>query len=121
MGPARIAEWRGRAVEVTGHLIPRYLWTTASIDVFIDSECVLRTGGQLKSVGGTTADFYDSGSTHEIALHWRCPLLTGFPIRITIDGELVAESYVTVDNWQLALWPVLLVGAGAVATLWRLW
>jgi hypothetical protein len=121
MALARAGEWHGRSVEVTGHLISRYLWTTASIDVYIDSECVLQTGGQLKSVGGSTAEFYESGSTHEIALRWGHPQITGFPVRIIIDSELVAESHVTVDNWPLALWPALLVVAGAAAVLWQIW
>jgi hypothetical protein len=121
MALKRVGEWRGRSVEVTGHLIPRYLWTTASIDVFIDSDCVLQTGGELKIVGASTAQFYDSGSDHQIVLEWGRPAITGFPIEITIDGELVARSYVTVDNWPLALWPALLVAAGAAAALWPLW
>ena len=33
-------QWHGSTVEVTARLIPRFLWTTASIDVFIDGECV---------------------------------------------------------------------------------
>ena len=53
-------------------------------------------------------------STHEIALEWGRPVITGFPIRISIDGELVAQSRVTVDNWPLALWPVIPVAAAAV-------
>jgi len=120
MALVRIGEWHGRSLEVTGYLIPRYLWLTASIDVHIDSQCVLQTGGQLKSVGGSTAEFYDSGSTHRITLTWGSPWITGFPVRISIDGELVAESWVTVDYWPLALWPIGLVAAGAAGILWQL-
>jgi hypothetical protein len=121
MALSRIGEWRGRSVEVTGRLIPRFLWMTASIDVYIDSECVLQTGGQLMVVGGSTAQFYNSGSTHEIALEWGYPGISGFPIWINIDGEFIAESRVTIDNWPLSFWPVLVVVAVAAAVLWRLW
>jgi hypothetical protein len=117
---ARVGEWRGRTVEVTGRVIPRFLWMTASIDVYIDSECVLQTGGQLKSVGASRAEFYDSGSSHEIMLEWDRPGLGSFPITITIDGELVAESRVFVENWPLALWPLVLLTAAAAWIFWRL-
>ncbi len=120
MALARVGEWRGRTVEVTARVIPRYLWTTASIDVYIDAECVLQTGGQMKATGGCTAQFYDSGSTHEIVLEWGLPLITSFPVTITIDGELVVDSPVTVDYWMLALWPAIVVAAGAVWIFWRL-
>jgi hypothetical protein len=116
---ARIGEWRGRAIEVTAHLIPRYLWTTASIDVYIDSECVLRTGGKLAATGGVRSEFYDSGATHEIALNWGRPQLQSFPIEITIDGKLIVRSQANVDNWPLALWPAALVVAGIAWAFWR--
>ena len=34
-------QWNGSAVEVTAHLVPRFLWSTASIDVFLDGRCIL--------------------------------------------------------------------------------
>jgi hypothetical protein len=118
MPPSRIALWRGRAIEVTAHLIPRCLWTTASIDVFVDSQCVLRSGGKLAAIGGVSAQFYDSGATHDIELCWGRAQIQCFPIEIKIDGEVVARSKVYVDNWPLVLWPATLV-AGAI--FWGFW
>jgi hypothetical protein len=118
MALAQIGKWRGRNVEVTARVIARCLWTTASIDVYIDSECVLRTGGQMKSIGVSTAQFYDSGSTHDIALEWGRAAVRSFPITITIDGQVVADSVVSVDNWPLALWPLILFGAVGAAATW---
>ncbi|HEY2253415.1 MAG TPA: hypothetical protein VGH74_20215 [Planctomycetaceae bacterium] len=89
MPPARVGEWRGRAIEVTARLIPRCLWTTASIDVFVDAECVLRTGGQMAATGSSTAQFYDSGMTHDIELQWGVGGLRSFPVKIVIDGQIV--------------------------------
>jgi hypothetical protein len=117
---ARLGEWHGRAVEVTARLISRYLWTTASIDVFVDSQCVLQTGGQMKITGSSSAQFYDSGATHDIELHWDRGGVGFFPITVIIDGQVVAQSRVHVDNWPLALWPFVLVAAVAW-TLFRCW
>jgi hypothetical protein len=72
----------------------------------------------MKSVGMSTAQFYDSGSTYDIALEWGRAAVRSFPITITIDGQVVADSRVSVDNWPLALWPLILFGAVGAAAAW---
>jgi hypothetical protein len=114
---AKFGDWRGRSVEVTARLIPRYLWTTASIDVYIDSECVLRTGGQMKSVGTATDEFYASGSIHTVELTWGRPGIGSFPVTIAIDDEFVADSRVCVENWPIGLWPFITLPIAA----WAFW
>ena len=111
-------EWRGHVVQVTACLVPRFLWTTASINVLLDERCVLKTGGQMKVTGASSARFEDSGTFHNVELNWGRARLRWFPIKITIDGQPVAESKVFVDNWPLALWPAALF-LGVVAWFWR--
>ncbi len=72
----------------------------------------------MKSVGVSTAQFYDSGSTHDIVLEWGRAAIRSFPITITIDGQVVADSVVSVDNWPLALWPLILFGVVGGAATW---
>jgi hypothetical protein len=91
-------QWHGSAVEVTARLIPRFLWTTASIDVFIDGECVLETGGQLKITGSSSAEFFHGGRVHQVELSWGRGSLEGFPYQLSIDGSKVAVSRVLVQN-----------------------
>jgi hypothetical protein len=74
----------------------------------------------MKSVGVSTAQFYDSGSIHDIALEWGRARIPEFPIKITIDGQVVAESRVSVDNWPLALWPLILFGILGAAGVWAI-
>jgi hypothetical protein len=105
--------WHGSTVEVTARLIPRFLWTTASIEVFLDEECILRTGGQLKITGSSSAEFCHGGSVHHVELSWGQAHLHSFPYELRIDGAKVAVSQVFVQNWKLILlawWiPVALV------------
>ena len=54
--------WEGSAVEVRARVVPRYLWTTTSIDVFVDGRCILKTGGQMKAVGSSFAEFHHGGA-----------------------------------------------------------
>jgi len=106
MNLSRVAEWCGNPVEVTARFIPKFLWTTASIDVLVDSRCVLRTGGKWKIVGTSAARFDHAGSIHDIELTWGLCPLRSFSIKIKIDRELIADTRVLVSNWPTSLWPV---------------
>ncbi len=101
--------WNGRTVEVTARIIPRYLWTTASIDVFLDRECILRTGGQKKAVGSSEAEFHYDGSVHTVKLSWGMAHHLSFPYELWIDGAKILVSDVTVANPLLIVMPVLVL------------
>jgi len=55
---SEIIRWQDSAVDVQARLDPRFLWSTASIDVFLDEECIFRTGGQLKATGSLFCDVH---------------------------------------------------------------
>jgi hypothetical protein len=104
---SEVIKWQGRTVEVQARLIPRFLWTTASIDVFLDGQCILRTGGQMNCTGSFTTTFTHSGATHTADLSWGYGLLSWFPYRLQIDGASISEARVYVRNWPLGLiWAV---------------
>jgi hypothetical protein len=108
-GPQTV--WNGSKLTVTSTLLPRAMWFTASIDVFLDGNCVLRTGGRLETTGTQTAQFVHSGKNHEVSLTWGRPSLTSFPIEIHMDGQSVLRSRVFTGNWYLSLWPFALIAA----------
>jgi hypothetical protein len=98
-----IIQWQGGLVEVQAQLVPRFLWSTASIDVFLDKQCILRTGGRLKPTGSHFATFTHSGSTHTAELSWGHGFLVSFPYKLRIDGTPVSEARVRVRNWPIGL------------------
>jgi hypothetical protein len=98
-------EWKRQSLLVTSTLISRFLWQTASIDVFLNGECVLRTGGKFKFTGSHTSQFAQSGASHEAVLSWGAASLRSFPFQLSIDGERVLESRVYTSNWALSLLP----------------
>jgi hypothetical protein len=110
-GLGRVTTWQGKAVSVRARYIPRFLWTTASIDVFLDERCVFRSGGQLKSTGSHSASFDDGGSEHRMELTWGRSREFRFPYQLRIDGVLVGESQVRVENQILVLIPALIIVA----------
>ena len=106
--PAKI-RWHGSEVEVKARLVPRYGWTTASIDVFLDGECILRTGGQMKVTGSSSAVFDHGGSKHFAELSWGMARGLEFPYVLRINDAKVALSEVPVENTGLSVMPALIV------------
>lgn len=112
------ASWNNTTVEVTARIIPRYAWTTASIDVAIGGDTVLDTGGVLKIVGTHMGTFEFHGVKHSIEITWGEATLRSFPFRLFIDGFPLLASRVPIANWWLALWPwAVLAGFSAWAVL----
>lgn len=110
---SEVFRWEGGAVEVRARLVARHLWMTASIDVFLDGNCILRTGGSASFTGVRSSSFRHSGSLHMAELSWCVAgFLPVFPYRLAIDGVPVANSRVSVKNWPLAIIPALLIGTG---------
>ena len=106
-----IIQWQDSRVEVQARLIPRFLWCTASIDVFLAGQCILRTGGQLKFTGSHSAVFTHAGDSHKAELSWGAGWLFSFPYQLRIDGVDVAASRVPVRNWALGLSVPILTAA----------
>ena len=111
--------WEGSAVEVRARVVPRYFWTTCSIDVFLDGRRILKTGGQMKAVGSSIAEFHHDGAAHKAELSWghaRMEHASGltFPYRLFFDGGKIAVSDVRVENPASAFIPLLIIFAAAV-------
>jgi hypothetical protein len=113
-----VASWNGASVQITSQIISRYAWTTATIDVSINGNTVLRTGGVMKTAGDTTVTFEYERTPHKAVLRWRNGSLRSFPFQLEIDGALVADSRAPVSNWWLAWWP--LTATFLLALLWRM-
>ena len=115
---SELVTWQGSKVDVEARLIPRFLWTTASIDVFLDGECILRTGGQLKATGSQVVSFAHAGSVHAAELSWGMGVLWSFPYQLRLDGSLVSQSQVRVRNWPLGILLLLIATAALVKLLY---
>lgn len=111
-----VIKWKDSRVNVQARLVPRFLWTTATIDVLLAGQSILRTGGQMKATGSHSATFIHSGSTHTAELSWGYGILCSFPYKLRIDGNPISEARVYVWNWPLGLiWVVLLAAVSVFA------
>jgi hypothetical protein len=95
--------WHGSKLEVRARPVPRYLWTTVSIDVLLDGEPVLCTGGQASLLGKCRSRFRREGKAHKAELSWGKMANGAFPFMLRIDEELVLASEVPVENWGIVL------------------
>lgn len=95
--------WHGSTVHVQSRQVPRYLWTTASIDVYLNDECVLQTGGKLNPTGSCSATFNHEGATHTVDLSWGVGIWYSFPYQLRINGIPIIASRVRANNWYMGL------------------
>ncbi len=107
--------WNGRTIEATAYLVPRFAWFTASIDVRIDQQLLLQTGGVFKFRGDVPTTVEIQGVTHSLTISWGKAKPRSFPIILSIDGQEVISGDVPISNWWLTYWPWLLV---VIACIW---
>ena len=106
--------WRDKTVRVQARLVPRFIWTTASIEVFLDEQRILCTGGQFKFTGSHSATFADGGSEHQAVLSWGQVRRHRFPYQLKIDGTSIDAAHVDVVNWRMGYIPTFLIVASLV-------
>jgi len=104
-------QWNGKLIAATAHLVPRFAWMTASIDVAINENVVIRTGGVPKLEGELPSTFELNGSEHQIRVTWGKAKPKAFPITVLIDNQVVISGDVPIANWWLAYWPWLAIAA----------
>lgn len=109
--------WQGKEITVQARLVPRFLWTTASIDVFLEGQCILRTGGQMKFTGSHLSTFTHAGIAHTTELRWGQSRRYSFPIELWIDGACVIASEVRIQNRGAGIAGATFLGT-ATALLW---
>jgi hypothetical protein len=94
-------KWLGETIEVTARAIPKYLWLTTSIDVFVAGRCIHRTGGKMKRVGSSYGKFEYNGRPHKIEVQWSKARRFRFPVQVFIDEMLIDNTEVLVTNWPV--------------------
>ena len=118
---SEVIKWHDKAVDVQSRLVPRYLWSTASIDVFLDGQLILSTGGQMKFTGAHSTTFTQGGTTHTAELCWGgSGFGFSFPCQLKIDGVLISTSRVHIRNWQLGIMGVVAMIAVALTVVHHL-
>jgi hypothetical protein len=115
-----MTRWKDCDLEVRAEFVPRYCWMTASIDVYLDDLCILRTGGVLRIEGAQTKTFRHETEDHVLELSWRPARLVSFPYQLSIDGRPIITATVCPRNWPLVIIPLAamtLIPAAAITLI----
>lgn len=117
---AKASPWEGGNIEVRARLVPKFLWTTGSIDVFLNGVRIVSSGGKFKISTTTRAEFNHHGSQHTVELQARSARVGTFPYKLLIDGVLIADSEVFIDNPRILLLPWILLILEFIVIVWFL-
>ena len=109
--------WHDSDVVVTMELVPRYCWMTATVDVHVAKQCILRSGGVLKERGQSTVNFRHDGKDHVADLVWKTERDIAVSYKLLLDGELVMSSKIHPRNWALCLVPLAILIAVMVGLI----
>lgn len=101
--------WHGSLLDVQARLVSRFVWTTASIDVYLDGSPILQTGGAFKITGSCNSEFTRDGLSHTCELRWGAVRLARFPFTLSIDGKQIVNSTARIANWPMLLVPSLII------------
>lgn len=111
MNKATLVRWDGSDLDIEAEYVPRYLYTTASINIY--NRCILRTGGVWRFRGTKSAEFTHNGKTGHAELSWRSGR-SEFWCKLTIDDQAVLTGVVTPRNFLALLIPAA-VALAAIA------
>ena len=106
-----MTRWQNCDLEVKAEIVPRYFWTTVSIDTYLNGLCILRTGGQLRMTGRQSNEFRYDGESHLAELSWGWSRGIQFPYQLSIDGRAVVNSTICLRNWPYIFIPIAAVSA----------
>jgi len=108
--------WHGHRVVVEAYKLARRAWITTSIDVLLDGNPVLRSGGKLQFTGTCSETFRQGDGDHKVDLSWGKSFWgSSYPFSARIDGVEVCSGRVRVAGWYVQWLLVVL----ATALVWR--
>ncbi len=103
-------KWQDAPVEFQARLVPRFLWSTASIDVFLGGRHILSTGGVMKFSGSQSSTFIHAGSEHRVEVSWGISGIGySFPYQLRIDGVQVSAGRAHIGNWPVGVMAWLII------------
>ncbi|HSM95293.1 MAG TPA: hypothetical protein VLT91_04560 [Rhizomicrobium sp.] len=100
-------QWDDVDVAVESVLVPRYLYTSASVNVYVAGNCILQTGGVMRFSGKNMAEFAHNGTDHQVVLDWTSGR-SSVGYTLMIDGDKILEGSVFPRNALMGMTPVFI-------------
>jgi len=91
--------------------VPRYLWLATETVVKIDGGEIGRSGG-FRFTEKLIGKFPHNNGLSELALEMKVDLITlvSIPYTLEIDGNIISQGRLKINNWALFLIPTTFLG-----------
>ena len=103
-------QWEEHRIRLHCQPMAKYFWLATETVMLVDDEEIGRVGG-FRFTEKIEGEFNsDNNETNNIVLDIKVDLLTliSVPYKLFIDGEIVSDDRLNIDNWYLFLIPTIL-------------
>ena len=103
-------QWNNADIDIQASFMPNRLWLAATIDVLLNQEKILATGGKLRFKGKYEEQFKRDGVKHMVRLEWGQFWLHTVPCTLYIDDQQILQGKVNIRNWQMNIVALIFYG-----------
>jgi len=103
-------QWEGHNISIDSQPALKYLWFATETIIKVDGAEIARYGG-FRFTEKITGKFPHNNSSSELALEIKVDLITlvSVPYKLEIDGNMVSQGRLKINNWILFLVPTILL------------
>jgi hypothetical protein len=111
-------QWEGHNISIRSEPALKYLWSATETVVMVDGVELGRTGG-FRFNEKLTGRFPHQNASSEFALDIKVDLITlvSVPYQLEVDGKIVSQGRLKIDNWILFLVPTIILIACACCVI----
>jgi hypothetical protein len=106
-------QWEGHNIHIHTQPAPKYLWLATETVVKVDGEEIGHSGG-FGFTETLTGTFPHKDHSSELVLEMKVDLITlvSIPYKLEIDGEIISQGRLEINDWPLVFVPTALLTGG---------
>ena len=103
-------QWEGHSISINSQPALKYLWFATETVVKVDGVEIGRSGG-FRFTEKLIGQFPHNNNSSELALEMKADLITlvSIPYKLEIDGSIISQGRLKINNWILVLVPTILL------------
>jgi len=107
-------QWEGHNIQINCMPALKYLWMATETIVRVDDVEIGRAGG-FRFTDKISGNFNNHGHPSELVLEMKVDIITlaSVPYTLTINGNLISQGRLKINNWPLFFAPTAIISACA--------